>query len=177
VGPAGPPIIEAPASLNPSDLDWWWQYGLDGLVGAVLGGIVTGAAVWFTIRHERRSVARDDLRASLAELQAKALQMTPTLIMGGNPEEKVRAAQDLFIATVRARGPALRVEPMLNAELDDFMAAWNEAIGPLADDDIAAARALTRELAARLHGWLGADNAGLKMSPASWRGASSDLEE
>lgn len=51
--------------MDPRDADWWWRYGLDGVVGGVLGGLV-GAAVGGllamyvlrkTLAHERELVA------------------------------------------------------------------------------------------------------------------------
>lgn len=62
--------------LDPTAGDWWWQYGLDGIVGGLVGGLVTGLAVWFTIRHERRLAARAELRAAVARLQGTVLKLT-----------------------------------------------------------------------------------------------------
>ncbi len=91
IGPVGP--MQEPR-LNPSDLDWWWQYGFDGFVGGFIGAAVTGLAVWLTLRaqrgqltatlehereqlaatfaHEREQSRKTELRQSVVALQAVA---------------------------------------------------------------------------------------------------------
>lgn len=43
--------------VTKTNWDWWLKYGFDGLVGGVVGGAVTGLAVFFTIRHERKTAS------------------------------------------------------------------------------------------------------------------------
>lgn len=64
--------------LNPSDADWWWQYGFDGIVGAVIAGAVAGLAVVLTIRHERVLGRDQEIRAALVQLHDLALRFALT---------------------------------------------------------------------------------------------------
>ncbi|WP_460710017.1 hypothetical protein [Nocardioides dilutus] len=63
-------------SLDPSSADWWWQYGLDGIVGGILGGAVTALAVVLTIRHERGLVRDQEIRSALVRLHDLSLRFS-----------------------------------------------------------------------------------------------------
>ena len=56
--------------MNPTDAAWWWEYALDGVVGGVLGGVVTAGAVIATLQHERKMADLQDARAAASHLQA-----------------------------------------------------------------------------------------------------------
>lgn len=49
-------------------MDWWLEHGLDGIVGALVGGLVTALAVWLTLRHERRLVRENAAIETAARL-------------------------------------------------------------------------------------------------------------
>lgn len=48
------------AVMDWTEATWWWEFGLDGIVSGLVGGLVTGVAVIATIRHERKERVRAD---------------------------------------------------------------------------------------------------------------------
>lgn len=59
-------------------MDWWLEHGLDGVVGGALGGVVTGFAVWLTLRHESQRAREQDSRRSVVELHRSAVRFAHT---------------------------------------------------------------------------------------------------
>ena len=137
---------------------------MDGIVGSVIGGVITGGAVWVTIQSDRRSTREAELRAALAEVQALALQAGPKLINATADDEVFVTTHGLFVAVVHARSRAMKPAPKLDTELGDFLSAWNNA-------STADALSLARELGARMYAWLADPKVAAEMTPASWAGA------
>jgi hypothetical protein len=65
--------------VDPTDGDWWWQYGLDGIVGGLLGGVVTAWAVLWTLRHERRAARHAAMTELVSELASRATLLAQDL--------------------------------------------------------------------------------------------------
>ncbi|MBA2952137.1 hypothetical protein GON03_19160 [Nocardioides sp. MAH-18] len=61
-----------PPDLDPSDSSWWWLYGLDGIIGGVIAGLVAAVAVLATLRHERRMSDLQHARQVASRLLAAA---------------------------------------------------------------------------------------------------------
>jgi len=71
--------------LHPGDADWWWQYGLDGLVGGIIGGAATGFAVWVTLRAQRKDARADLFDRECMRLSEEARSLRDRL-MRGDPD-------------------------------------------------------------------------------------------
>jgi hypothetical protein len=55
--------------------NWWLDVGLGGIVGAVLGGVVTGATVASTMVFQRRQTELGEARKSAAEVQRLGMRL------------------------------------------------------------------------------------------------------
>lgn len=66
IGPAtplgGPPV-------NPGDAQWWWEYGLDGILGGALTGLIAVWGVRASLKHERKMSAEVELRTAVLRLR------------------------------------------------------------------------------------------------------------
>lgn len=80
---------------DPSESVWWWQHGLDGVVGGLIAGVVTGVAVWLTLRHERRLSSDIASRDAAVRVSAAAARLLAAL-EANRPAEAERV--DLHIA-------------------------------------------------------------------------------
>lgn len=67
-----------------AEASWWWEYGLDGLVGGIAGGIVAWGAVWLTLRGTRRQGEEQAGELAVARLQAAGIR---TVLMMGLIEQ------------------------------------------------------------------------------------------
>jgi hypothetical protein len=92
---------------------WWLQYGFDGIAGGVVGGIVTGGAVWATIRHERGLRADDQTGAKEAELllglrrvhsALGEIDFSDVVMWGLNPRTITPVRTELLFTEIAARG-------------------------------------------------------------------------
>lgn len=68
--------------MDAGDSDWWWRYGLDGIAGGVIGGLVTAMAVIVTLRHERRMADLQEARTSAARLVGVAWRVQRAMRLG-----------------------------------------------------------------------------------------------
>jgi hypothetical protein len=143
---------------------WWLDVGFEGIAGGVIGGLVTGGAVWVTIRNDRRATQEAELRGALAELQALALRAGPNLLNSTSGEGEFAVMHDVFVAAVHARSRAMKPAPQLEQELGDFTSAWNDATPT-------EALPLARELGARMYAWLADPREAAVMMRPSWEGA------
>lgn len=62
--------------MDPGDSTWWWTFALDGIVSGIIGGAVTGLAVWLTLRHERQTALEVEFRAALSAMQTAAFTLS-----------------------------------------------------------------------------------------------------
>lgn len=94
--------------MNPGDADWWWQYGLDGivagLISAILTALVTAGAVLWTLRHEQERAHHQALDSECLRLRQVARQLSQ-FAQGGQDTEYTLAWWDF------------------NKDANDFMAA------------------------------------------------------
>ncbi|WP_139175420.1 hypothetical protein [Nocardioides lianchengensis] len=84
--------------MNPGDT--WWGVVLDGLFGGVVGGAATGAAVWATLRHEKRSARLQRLHASAARLGEMATVLAQE-VASAIPDEVERGDLRSWASQVR----------------------------------------------------------------------------
>jgi hypothetical protein len=175
--------------MNPTDADWWWQYGLDGIVGGVVGGLVTGLAVVLTLRHERRLAARTELRASVARLQGIALRLTfnvpdrwdEDLPENADAAERSAAESQFDAAWADWRTELwseLNLTEALASEIDSRLARLLSSASEQVHDhfldlsldeyDPRLASALTADLHAYLFKWLADPKSFRRMSKPDW---------
>ncbi|WP_139175419.1 hypothetical protein [Nocardioides lianchengensis] len=73
-----------------NDPSWWWAIASDGVLGGIIGGLVTAWAVWLTLRHERRSsrlTSSQDAAGRMLGLAAALLtEIGQTSFAGRTPE-------------------------------------------------------------------------------------------
>ena len=62
---------------------WWLEHGLDGIAGGLIGGAITGLAVWATLKHERNlaeTASKEEDAASLRQDVAKFHRVAARLL-------------------------------------------------------------------------------------------------
>lgn len=187
--PADPTSVPAPA-LDPSSGDWWWQYGLDGIVGgvfgALLGGVIAGVATWIavtkTLENDRELARSATERAERAELRREVSELQGQLIglSFAPPEDVLTAAwiRDSFTAMTLVYSKARSSEPEL-AEMLDSATDWLTQQREITDDATALAHAAVmkrflRVVGALLHGWLTNPGAFAGLTPVNWDRATAD---
>jgi hypothetical protein len=130
--------------LGITDQEWWLQYGLDGIVGAMVGGLVTAGAVLLTLRHERLLAAEDRAAETAARVQSTAWRLGKAF--QANPEDvdhwapmahEVHEATILMTSACWRRWPALRDE--LGHAMDELETALHrQPRAPHTDEVLAA---------------------------------------
>jgi len=78
-----------------NDSAWWWAVAADGIVGGLLTGAVAAAAVWFTLRHERRKQAMEAVSDVASRLLGQLL-VSPTALAAGSNEERAAVMRATF---------------------------------------------------------------------------------
>jgi hypothetical protein len=106
--------------------DWWLQYGLDGIIGALFAALLAGYAVRRTLRHERRQADLAALREVVAVLQARSFELSTRLELGHGEME------ELFDAVVSLRSTALTAQG-LSAKRWRGLSLWIEACDVVMD--------------------------------------------
>lgn len=166
-GPASDPSPLPMPALDPSSADWWWQYGLDGIVGGVLGGAVTAVAVVMTLRHERKSLREQELRLALARLHDLALGFV-TKPWPPDPEERRAQKNWALLDVSRESANAIAVAggqkkaARLIEELHEWDHSTRKELGRNRTDEAAEwdQIAIATALARRVADWLSALDAG-----------------
>ncbi|WP_193614304.1 hypothetical protein [Nocardioides lijunqiniae] len=171
IGPVGP--MREP-SLNPSDADWWWQYGLDGFGGALLGGLLAGAVTWWavrrTIQHERELNAQgqDDSRMlELRELATRAMAAATSAALVREDEDEgvlIDKMAELVVAAILVEPRASELAPMLETDLVSFRNALESIPEPRSTNFRLGAGRLT----GALRQWLRDPAAYEKTAPLDW---------
>lgn len=103
-----------------NDVDWWWNTSAQGWLGAIIGGLVTVAALYWTLandRRVRREQAIDDAAAAAFEAvwrahrdpQATTLRMEAVFAVTLLGTRLKRGEQTATVKQVRAGSAALRV--------------------------------------------------------------------
>lgn len=138
--------------MNPGDAAWWWEHGLDGIVGGIVGGLVTAAAVWLTLRHERklakdatRAVDLSDLRRLVIDVQAAAISVIYDLEARDTTAAIVTLNRVLLPAEARAWEMG---EKELATNLQLFLDSLADVVDP------AAMTVLAQHLLAHAYSWL-----------------------
>jgi hypothetical protein len=152
IGPAVPVPVSAP-SLNPSDLDWWWQFGFDGLIGGVIGGAATGVAVWLTLRHERRLSDEMSLRTLVGEMQGTLLRLALQAPKDGDADDVHRWKVETFAAMSRVHAGAQRYAPELAQDFGIALPWFILQVTPNEKWDWHKASRMTKVLHAQLVHW------------------------
>src|SRR5690349_19133488 len=129
------------ASGRLDDAEWWWEYGLDGIVGGLVSALVAGAAtalaVFLTLRHERSHREAVALQDAMAALGAAAVSCDIELVEGEATREALMPLRremlaSLLLAMARSRKIDPALYTLLHAVSDDQPAA------PQAEEDDAA---------------------------------------
>lgn len=104
----------------------WWGVLLGGLAGAVLGGTVTFAALWWTIRHDRRMRREDRLVDAIAIdciTIASAINLVPAKASNTEVHQMyLRVVGDTSLVMYLARAAS----PKLGVVLRDALASAAE---------------------------------------------------
>lgn len=156
-------------------VSWFADVALDGIVSGVIGGAVTGGAVWWTLRHERQTAAMAELRAAVARFHSITMRAGTRLLEAQTLDENASVMNDVFDSAVAAQAFAWRPAPKLASDLASFLTAWNAAFDT--PGDVSTAIPLAREGAARTYGWL-SDPAEYQkaISPPRWKDAAEAYE-
>lgn len=103
---------------------WWLEHALDGIGAGIVGGAVTGLAVWWTVTHERklraedrREASRDEVRLALARVHGCVVQvrwLAGQVHWVETYEGMQRVRSELIVAEAIARRP----EPVVAAALE-----------------------------------------------------------
>lgn len=78
--------------------EWIAKHALDGIAAGLVGGLVTGGAVWATIRHERTIRLQDRRDSELEALRRAVVEML----------EGATSLRHAALGTAELRGPAAR---------------------------------------------------------------------
>lgn len=146
--------------------EWWLKYALDAIGGGVIGGLVTGGAVWATIRHERKmreadqaNARQETLRTLVEGLRNNASELMLRLGRSVDDGELFLETQDrigvLFSQLLGAEAFAARVAPHLAANLDVLSTALTRL--PDLDDDLSAievVRNVCKKAVSHSWGWV-----------------------
>lgn len=112
-----------------NDQEWWLQYGLDGIVGAIIAGLVTAGAVLLTLRHERKLAAEDRAAETAVRVQSTAWRLGKAF--QADPEDVERwepMAHDVHEASLLMTSACSRHWPGLRDELQGEMKALQELL-------------------------------------------------
>lgn len=105
--------------------EWWWEVGLDGIGGAVVGGLATVLALWLTLRHERRMAELTECRAVAAEVHALAWQAMALVTFSASESAEGAALQRSLSASMFRLAALTRPRwPMLASSIDDLLGQW-----------------------------------------------------
>ncbi|MFC7494262.1 MULTISPECIES: hypothetical protein [unclassified Nocardioides] len=96
--------------MDPTQAEWWWTV----LFGALASGAVTGLALWWTLRHERRSTEMTELRKSVADLQASAFRAGS---QGPASDDWYDWLGPVYAAASDTSARAYRISPFLASEV------------------------------------------------------------
>lgn len=91
--------------MNPTDGLWWWQYGLDGVIGGIAGGVVAWFAVWLTLRGTRSQGQVTDAELAVARLQAAGIRVMLTMSLAVDVPRALRP--DRILSEVGTMATAL----------------------------------------------------------------------
>jgi hypothetical protein len=114
-----------------NDPDWWWNVASEGLLGAILGGVVTALAVILTLRHDRRLAEKANTDATSLANQAAS--------------EQRRLASEAAAQQRQAAGEAAAEQRRLAAEAAAEQRSLNQAAAEAQRD--LAVETLAREAA------------------------------
>lgn len=136
--------------------EWVVEYALDGIVAGIVGGGVTGAAVWATLRHERKVREEDRREARVADLRVQVSAMLGLANRGWLadirlPEDEERDVFDeLYVRSKELQARAAPVDTGLHDVMKEFSALLN-VVHKKRDSDLRSK--LCRDLTIRLETW------------------------
>lgn len=122
----GPGMTEEWTGGHLNDGAWWWATALDGVLGGIVGGLFTALAVILTIRHERLSQVRADVRDSASALIMSSV-LLPAKVRNGTTDDS-EAVQEVLarsidlISKLTGKWPSVAVE--LQQRVDRLLAVW-----------------------------------------------------
>jgi hypothetical protein len=143
IGPAAQPASDA--ALSPADLDWWWQYGLDGVVGAIVGTLIGAALAAVvamrvlkeTLQHERAltvsAMEAEQRRIDEAATTGAASRMSaatftlPFVLRTADEEAAERALLEIQIAAMEFTGRCMPRWPATSSAVQELGIALTEA--------------------------------------------------
>ncbi|RYP88662.1 hypothetical protein EKO23_01870 [Nocardioides guangzhouensis] len=145
---------------------WWWAVALDGIVGGVIGGLMTAFAVAWTIRHERKMAQAAALRAAVARLSSVVwvlgLKLANDFHSLGEMYDRVA---ELYAAGREASSLASTDWPELRKKIDDALdtiSAVLMAKSPVDRDELSVALLMLTDVDL----WLGASHQGRRVARA-----------
>lgn len=160
-------IRSVPAALNPSDGEWWWTVGLDGIVGGLVGSVITIAAVAMTLRHERKIRADDlahsqheEFRTKVGRLHSLTLQSLFVL----KEDAKIDAWSKVLQGVIEVHSIAKATEKVLARDLRSWMSATSALSRPRQTAEV---EDLVQKLSVFLDVWLWSTS-GLSGDPVDW---------
>lgn len=149
-----------------TDGAWWWAIGLDGLVGGVIGGLMTAFAVVWTIRHERKMAQAAALRAAVTRLSSVVWILGFNLANDFQSlDEMYDRAAELYAAGREAASLASKDWPELQQKIDDALDTISAVLmgnSPVDRDELSLALLMLTDVDL----WLGASHRSRRVARA-----------
>lgn len=154
------PSCRFPPMGRLNDAEWWWEFGLDGIGGAIVGGLATVLALWLTLRHERRMADLAECRAVAADVHALAWQAMALVTFAASESADGAALQRRLSASMFRLAALTRPRwPMLATSIDSYLKQWIDD-GPTLPGQEPSVRTTAKQVAGSVALWI--------EDPASW---------